>query len=164
MYRLGILRHAAAAQGSVSGGDFERPLTAEGRAAAAALGDRLREKRFVPQVVLCSPARRTRETLAGLKLETASVDFAEEIYNASPGDLFKQIKNLEDSVLSALIVGHNPGIHSLARFLAGEGDDRLQMRLLSYAPGTFTWLESSEPWVRWIPGQAQLLDVMTEGG
>jgi len=60
--RLILIRHGAAAAQTATGEDRERALTPEGRRAIAKLAPRLATI-GAPDAILCSPARRTRETL-----------------------------------------------------------------------------------------------------
>ncbi|HZI98950.1 MAG TPA: histidine phosphatase family protein, partial [Actinomycetales bacterium] len=59
--RLLLIRHAKAAPDD-DGGDHGRGLTARGRRDAAAIGRWLADNDLVPDLVLCSDARRARET------------------------------------------------------------------------------------------------------
>src|SRR3546814_17061037 len=63
MRELILLRHAHAEPPATGQSDLDRPLSAEGNAEAEAAGRWLQEQRLVPDLVLCSPSRRTRETL-----------------------------------------------------------------------------------------------------
>ena len=63
MRELILLRHAHADPALPGQSDMDRPLSAEGLAEAESAGRWLRDQGLVPDCVLCSPARRTRETL-----------------------------------------------------------------------------------------------------
>ena len=63
MRELILLRHAHAEPSAPGQADLDRPLSSEGLAEAEAAGRWLAENRLVPDCVLCSPARRARETL-----------------------------------------------------------------------------------------------------
>src|SRR5215469_3499581 len=83
--QLLLMRHAAAAGKGAGGGDRERPLTPDGKRAARLLGRRLRADRISPDHILCSPARRARETLDGLSEALDALppaDFDEALYLA----------------------------------------------------------------------------------
>lgn len=112
------MRHAHAEPDS-GGGDFERPLSARGRADAARVGAHLAASGLRFARVLCSPARRTRETLA-LALPDATADFEPAIYEALPGTLAKLLDQSPDPVL---LVGHNPGLEQLVAFLVNGHSD-----------------------------------------
>lgn len=118
MNRLLILRHAKSDWGT-GGRDFDRPLNARGRAAATAMGPAVRE--LAPDRVLCSPARRTRETLERLEL-ACRVRFDERIYDASVEGLLEVIGESGDDLPTLMLIGHMPGVARLAAVMS-EGDE-----------------------------------------
>lgn len=110
--RLLIVRHAEAAPGEP---DELRPLTAEGREHARALGARLRKEGFVPDAVVTSPLLRARETAAELSLGEPTVD--ERLApGASPDDVRDAAAGRGDTVL---VVGHQPDCSQAVLELAG---------------------------------------------
>src|SRR5262249_9496945 len=125
MRTLWLLRHAKASTGSDGLADRDRPLNARGRDAAARIGRHLAERGAHPDLVLCSPSVRTRETLdlvsAALGADLA-IDFDSELYLASELDLQRRVEQVQDSASSVLLVGHNPGVAELALRLAVRGD------------------------------------------
>ena len=120
---LWILRHAKAASDAPWGGDDrQRPLTARGRRDAAALGQRMAAEPVDldgpgmegvprPEVAVCSAAVRTRQT-ADLVSEGMGgqlpVDAYHSLYGADPDLLFQYVREIDEGVRSALVVGHNP--------------------------------------------------------
>ena len=75
-----------------------------------------------PSLVLCSSARRTRETLAGISsglLADHDVTIDAGLYCASTQVLLDRVRRLPEDVDSAMVIGHNPGLHDLAVLLAG---------------------------------------------
>ena len=124
MKRLYLLRHAKSSPSSDFNGDHERPLAPRGVAATERLTRYLHAHRARPNVVLCSSARRTRETLAGIaegfEIEP-EVTIEEDLYCASATLLMERVRGLENSVDAAMLIGHNPGIHELAVTLADPG-------------------------------------------
>jgi phosphohistidine phosphatase len=120
---LWLLRHAKASAGG-DGADRDRRLTTRGREASSRIGRHLAECGARPELVLCSPSLRTRETLELVKKELGDplpTEFEDDLYLASERDLRKRIEHVEDSVGSVLLVGHNPGIAELALQLAVRG-------------------------------------------
>jgi phosphohistidine phosphatase SixA len=89
MRELILLRHAHAEPATAGQADLDRPLSAEGLAEAEAAGRWLAEQKLVPDCVLCSPARRARETLEAVLGTVGYVDQRIEpsIYEATPGTL-----------------------------------------------------------------------------
>ena len=125
MRELILLRHAHADPATAGQADIDRPLSAEGLAEAEAAGRWLAEQKLVPDCVLCSPARRSRETLEAVLGAIGYVDQRIEpsIYEATPGTLIA----LADSHIDAprlMMVGHNPGFEELAALLySGQSGD-----------------------------------------
>jgi phosphohistidine phosphatase len=137
MRTLYLLRHAKASWSDPAQADIDRPLTERGRRDAANLGEHLRLSGCRPQVVVCSPALRTRQTLdliaTGLGLQ-ARAEVDERLYGASAQALWQRVHELPDTVTEALLVGHNPGMHELAVNLADHGDDKLRARVREKFP------------------------------
>jgi phosphohistidine phosphatase len=121
---LWLLRHAKASPGGAGLADRDRPLTGRGRDAAARMGRHLSEREVHPELVLCSTALRTRETieLVAKELDTSlEIEFEDELYLASERDLRERIERVSDDVRSIMLVGHNPGLEELAIQLAVRG-------------------------------------------
>jgi phosphohistidine phosphatase len=124
MLRLAILRHAEAVP-LTDDSDAERELTPAGWEMAERMGRYFRDAGLRPDLALVSPAKRAKETFAGLERgagETFTVDYVPRLYSAD-------LRTLEDVVAEApadaqflLLVGHNPGLAELAHVLAGRGN------------------------------------------
>ena len=125
MRELVLLRHAHAESALPGQDDHDRALSARGRAEAAAAGVWLRDHGYVPDKVLCSTARRARETLdlAQDALGQGETERIEAIYDATPGDLIA-IADAHREVPRLLMVGHNPGFEHLAALMStGQSGD-----------------------------------------
>jgi phosphohistidine phosphatase len=120
MKRLYLLRHAKSSWKDTSLPDHDRPLAGRGRRAAKAIGRYLRDQHIEPDLVLCSSARRARETLDRLEkaLHASTVRVEEELYAASASTLLDRLRGVDDSVESVMLIGHNPGLQELALDLA----------------------------------------------
>lgn len=124
MKTLYMLRHAKSSWDDSSLHDHDRPLNKRGRAAAPRIGAHMKEAGHLPDLVLCSTAVRTRQTLDGVlsELETEpAVEFSEELYLSGPGEMLDLVRSVPDTVESVLLVSHNPGTGMLAAALSGEG-------------------------------------------
>ena len=135
MRTLYMLRHAKSDWGDPGLGDFDRPLAPRGRRAAPAVAAWMNANGCAPEFVLCSTARRAAETwsLVSEVLDNApEVEMTEDLYHASPQRLLALAQGIPDRHVSAMMIGHNPGFHSLAGALAGEGPDDL-LNLLAAA-------------------------------
>jgi len=123
MKRLYVLRHAKSSWDDANLADFDRPLNGRGKETAPFIGRVMRERGLMPDVVISSPAKRARET-AKLVCEGAefigTIRYDEGIYEASPHALVKAISSVEVAADSAMIVGHNPGMEGLIRYLTGN--------------------------------------------
>ncbi len=135
---LWLLRHGKAASDAPWGGsDRERPLTARGRREATALGIRLAPGRHpfgleavrVPELAICSAAVRTRQT-ADLVTKAMGgrvpVDSYRSLYDATPEVVLRYVREIDDGVKAALVVGHNPTIARTAWELIDEESDEVR--------------------------------------
>jgi phosphohistidine phosphatase SixA len=109
--RLYLLRHAKSSWKQPELADHDRPLASRGRRAAKAIARHLRERQIAPELVLCSTARRARETLERIEpaLATAAVRREPQLYRASADVLFERLRTVPDDVASVMLIGHNPG-------------------------------------------------------
>jgi phosphohistidine phosphatase len=118
-----LVRHAHAEWPQYQGRDIDRPLTPQGEQDAHAAGRALRTAGHVPEVLLVSPARRTRQTAAIIATELGVQDGAtrpvESLYNASPDTLAQELRRATGAASGlVMLVGHNPGISELGRRLS----------------------------------------------
>lgn len=123
MHQLILLRHAkAAASPGADVSDHDRPLTPEGKKSAAAMGAAMRRLGLVPDVVLVSSSLRTMETLDALEPweDRPNIETLPALYMASYQQIREILRELPETVRSVLVIGHNPGIHDLARHLSGD--------------------------------------------
>lgn len=125
MKRILLLRHAKSSHAEAGVRDFDRPLNDRGLAAAAAMGRSMAGAGRIPDDILCSAARRARETLDALWQDWPQrprADWDEALYGAAAQGLRQRLTILPEAVESVLVIGHNPAIEELARDLAGGGD------------------------------------------
>lgn len=158
-YRLLLLRHAKSSWDEPALPDAERPLAPRGRRNAAALGARLARRRLRVDRVLCSPSRRTRETLALLSLDPSiPVSFPEPLYLASARTLLARLRRLPPRVRSVLVIGHDPGLEHLVRSLAKDGRPKALRRFAQgFKTGALAELRvPDEGWRSLQPGSAIL--------
>jgi phosphohistidine phosphatase len=124
MPRLLLLRHAKSSWDDVSADDFDRPLNARGRVAAPVMGSHIAAHGLAPDRILCSSARRARETLASLLPhldEDVDIRLTRELYFAGEDRMIDQIRAHGGNAATLLVVGHNPGIQETALALLGDG-------------------------------------------
>jgi len=125
MRELILLRHAHAEAPADGQADIDRALSRQGLAEAEAAGRWLKQHNYLPDRVLVSPARRTRETLEEVLRQLGYVEQRQEqrIYDATPGTLMQVADELRD-VARVMLVGHNPGLEQMAALLSsGQSGD-----------------------------------------
>jgi phosphohistidine phosphatase len=133
MRRLLLLRHAKSSWAEPGASDHERPLNRRGQEAAPRIGAYLDRHKLVPDCVLCSTARRARETwdlVAAAVSAAPAATYVERLYDAAPRTLLDVFRHAEPTAKSVLAVGHNPGLQEVATQLiaAGDLDDRERLR------------------------------------
>jgi phosphohistidine phosphatase len=136
MLRLMLLRHAKSSWPSGIQ-DAERPLSDRGEAAARLMGGYMAHHSLTPDRVLCSPARRTRDTWAGVSAQLpAHVDvvFDGRLYLAGRQGILSVIRDQDDAVHALLLIGHNPGLQEAAEWLIASGDVEQRERLREKFP------------------------------
>jgi phosphohistidine phosphatase len=125
MITLSLFRHAKSSWDDPSLEDFDRPLSARGLKAAPRMGKLMQEKGIKPDLVLCSPARRTRETLSLIAdaIGNPPTDYPRALYLSPPEVLLETIRKTTSGVSHLMLIGHNPGLQSLAVELCGQGPE-----------------------------------------
>jgi phosphohistidine phosphatase len=145
MKKLLLLRHAKSSWADASLPDFERPLNERGMRAAPLIGKFMRAEKIRPDMVICSPAKRARETIA-LVLEAAAIEtelrYDERIYEATVARLFEVISQIEDK-REVLLVGHNPGFENLLESLTGQTERMPTAALARIALNSDNWDEAA---------------------
>ena len=115
--QLYILRHAKSEAWSPLGNDFSRSLSHTGAQHAEALSSWALETLSAPDTVLCSPAKRTRETLAPVMSKwpqlLSSTEFIDSMYGASLNMLLTLAEEAFSYSERLMLVGHNPGFENL---------------------------------------------------
>ena len=125
MRELILLRHAHAEQGALGQDDIDRPLSRQGLAEAEAAGKWLKEHNLLPDRIICSSARRARETLEEVLQVTGFVEQRQEprVYNATPGMLM-EVADEHRECMRLMLVGHNPALEQLVALLSsGQSGD-----------------------------------------
>lgn len=155
---LVLLRHGKSAYpaGVV---DHDRPLAPRGVREAGLAGDWLRANVPAIELVLCSTATRTRQTLARTGVE-APVRYVEQLYGAGAATMIDEIGTVADDINTLLIVGHEPTMSEVAIGLAGDDTDTAAFQRLSekFPTSALAVLELSSRWDRLELGGAALVD------
>ena len=167
--RLILLRHAKSDWPDVP--DRDRPLAKRGRRDAPRIGRWLHDHDYLPDVVICSTARRTEQTWELVAPELAgapSVRFEPRAYAASALTLLHVIRELPGRYRAALLVAHNPGLSELAcRLAAASGagapaeDDEAAPAGIRFPTAAVAVFDLATGWAALSPGQARMIDFTT---
>lgn len=164
MKTVHLLRHAKSSWKEEGLEDFDRPLGKRGRAAAVAIGAHLARESIVPDQILCSSARRTRETLDAIQAAAGAAlpaRFEKGLYLASAASLLRRLRRLNDTLSSVMLIGHNPGLEQLALALADAhgGDPELRRALATKFPtGGLAVIEADVArWADLLPSTGRLV-------
>jgi phosphohistidine phosphatase len=146
-HELLLLRHAKSSWDDPSLADRDRPLAKRGRRAAEKVGEHLRAEGHRPGLVVCSPSRRTRETLELLSLDGPKVRLDDAVYEASEKELDTVVRGLPEPVETVLLIGHNPAIGDLGARLCGQDRTEAARRLREKFPtGALAVFETDKTW------------------
>lgn len=163
MRQLLLLRHAKSSWDDPSVPDRERGLAPRGHRAAAAMRQAMLRLGLAPDLVLVSPARRTRETLDALEPwdEAPLIESIDMLYLASAMQLLDIVRGVPETVRSVMVVGHNPGMHELALLLNKKGAtvpaSALAHLRAGYPTGALAEFNVAGGWSRLEAGGGQLV-------
>ena len=123
MKTLLILRHAKSSWDNPALSDYDRPLNKRGKRDAPRIGGHLKQTGVLPDRILTSSAKRARKTAkkvakaCGYKGKIIRLD---NLYHASPGVYYENLRTQSNKYQSVMVVGHNPTIEQLVSYLSGE--------------------------------------------
>jgi phosphohistidine phosphatase len=130
--RLLVLRHAKSEKAEPGMPDRERRINSRGQRDAATMGAYIARHGLAPDLAVVSTAQRTRETweriAAALSMPPAPI-YEERLYNAGYDAILTVIRQIDRIARTLLVIGHNPGLHDLARTLIASGDVEWRERL-----------------------------------
>jgi phosphohistidine phosphatase len=137
MRTLMLMRHAKSSWDQPELGDIERPLAPRGRETAPLIARYLRENDWRPDLVLCSPAARVRETwqlMAPVLGDAIECKALRTIYPGAPSRVLEVLRRAADGIERLMLIGHNPGLARLAADLCGTGPKKQLERLRAKFP------------------------------
>jgi phosphohistidine phosphatase len=146
MKALYLMRHAKSDSATPGNDDFDRPLNQRGREDCVTIGAELRRRGAKPDFVLHSPARRAAETwqcLAADDWDAQEIDSNPDLYLADAGEVLAAIRAVPDRCGTLLVIGHNPGLHDLAKSLSGRDSTAESRELTMKFPTAATAFFSS---------------------
>jgi len=162
--RLFLLRHAKSARDDPFLDDFDRPLNKRGQRAARAMAEWLAARNLHPDLVLCSAALRTRETLAAVRPAlgaTTEVQVDKNLYLADEQTILDILATLDERAqppAQVMVIAHNPGLEDLALRLVPPAEAETRKRIATKFP-TCAFVDLSfavEDWADIGPARASL--------
>ena len=157
-----LLRHGKAELSSAAEKDSERSLTECGISHSRTIGEYINSNLGLPQKILYSSARRTKQTLKYMQesidceIKSSNLD---NLYLASCGELFSISQSISDDIDILMIIGHNPGIHEFCLTLAANGDaDSMSKVEYNFPTAAFVSIELDiKHWQDLAPAVGKLL-------
>lgn len=142
-----LMRHAKAVDFASGRTDHQRALAEHGQHQARWMGGQLQSSGLLPDFALCSTAVRTQQTLAGLGL-ACPVDYQPSVYQARAETILEEIQLVPEEVSVLIVVGHAPGIPSLAHELAAEDSEQAALTEISsrFPTATVCQFEVEQDW------------------
>ncbi|MEO0327951.1 MAG: histidine phosphatase family protein [Pseudomonadota bacterium] len=162
MLRLIIMRHAKSSWASPGKKDFDRELNERGREDLIKVSAKIHELGIRPELVLCSSATRTRETLSRIIDAfdpNPKIEYIDALYSGGMDDYLSVIGAVKDAS-SVMIVGHNPMSGTLANKLSNSGDEAaLNLIAMKYPTSAFSIIEFNiSDWSKISNGHGNLID------
>ncbi|MCQ4041292.1 SixA phosphatase family protein [Streptantibioticus rubrisoli] len=165
--RLYVLRHAKSAW-PPGVPDPDRPLAGRGRRDATAAGHWLRAADRPPELVVCSPARRTRQTWELVHAELAAdpeVVHDDRLYAAEPAELLRVLRQTPERMRTVLLIAHQPGTRALTLALAADAEgDALRRVAEKFPTSAIAVLDVDGPWSALADGCAVLAEFVVPRG
>lgn len=163
MLTLSLLRHGKSAWDDPKLDDHERPLARRGRVAAEEMGAYIAAHGLRPDLVLCSSAVRTRQTLNQMLIQLGppapKTVIERALYLATPTTMLACVRRTASEAQHLMLIGHNPGMHALALDLAGSGLRRdiasMAIKYPTCALAVLTF--EAEDWAEIRPAAGRLL-------
>ncbi|WP_241386424.1 SixA phosphatase family protein [Rhodococcus sp. CH91] len=138
--------------------DRDRPLSPRGRREAGLAGRWIRANLPEVDAVLCSPAVRTRKTLAEAAVE-APTEHPESLYLAGPETLLGEIRGVADDVKTLLVVGHEPTLSATVLGLVTDhSTDAAHQVAEKFPTSSIAVLTVDGSWSDLARGTAELVD------
>nr|VFJ58388.1 MAG: phosphohistidine phosphatase [Candidatus Kentron sp. DK] len=155
-----LLRHAKSDWGTQADSDFERPLSRRGARDAPRVGRWLKARNLAPDLVVSSPAARARRTAGAacgaMGIPEDRIVWEPRVYDAVPGTLLTVLGACV-GVARVLLVGHNPGLESLLRYLCRSLPLPPDGKLLPTA--TLAHIAMPSDWQMLQPGSGHLVSL-----
>ena len=141
-----IVRHGKAVPAHANIADADRLLTDTGVARTCKIAEYMTESKPVIDQIIASPAERAFATALiiadKLGIKANKVISNEKLFTGDESDVLEVIEQLDDSVNSVLIVGHNPVITMVAnRFASPKLESLPTTGVVSVHLDTDKWVD-----------------------
>lgn len=134
MKKLLLMRHAKSSWKDSEIPDHERPLKKKGQKDTEEMGKLLKSKDLKPDLILCSTAKRAKET-AEIMAKTCKCEkdivYLDSLYMAEPSDILNAIRDQGKDHKTVLVIGHNPGMEAFLQIING-GVESLPTASIAY--------------------------------
>jgi len=124
MKTLYLARHAKSYWKDQSIPDFDRPLNSRGKRDAPFMGEVLKDKKVRPDLIISSPAKRTKKTAIEIASKIGysekKILYNEELYEASSNTIIKVLNKIDEKYKSVMIFAHNPGLTLLNNHISNN--------------------------------------------
>ena len=138
--------------------DHDRPLNKRGRRAAGNIQKLISDQEMYVDLILCSSAMRTRETMEGIIggfPEVPEVSIEDGLYGASAGELLTRLQAVEERIATVMVIAHQPGIQTLALSLAGGGLEYPKLEA-GFPTAALATIDFDSDWADLAPGAGSL--------
>jgi phosphohistidine phosphatase len=129
MKTLYLARHAKSYWKDQSIPDFDRPLNSRGKRDAPFMGEVLKDKKVKPDLIISSPAKRTKKTAIEIASKIGysekKILYNEELYEASSNTIIKVLNKIDEKYNSVMIFAHNPGLTLLNNHISNNYIDNI---------------------------------------
>lgn len=167
MKRLIVLRHSKAGQTNKKIlDDHDRPLTEKGVELCNYVANYIKNNNYIPDIIISSSSTRTLET-SSLIIKNANLKskliIEQKLYLASQQNIFNIVQSINESVSTAMIVAHNPGIQNFSVELSGTGSKKLFRKMRgSFPPASLAVFDINEDyWFNISIQSGKLVDFVT---
>lgn len=157
-----LLRHAKSDWPTSAGNDFERPLADRGNKDAPTIGRWIQEHDWLPDRVICSPAKRAKQTVEHvcqqIGMDSRTVDHDKRIYEADQSLLMTVLRETNSATTRLLMVGHNPAFSDLLNCLCPDSTHPAADRPMPTAALAVIALKTA--WVDLDQGNGELVSLI----
>ena len=140
MKHLLVMRHAKSDWSNATLSDHDRPLNKRGLRNAPRMGELLRDEELVPDLILCSSAKRAKMTAQRLDLPCQIV-VSTDFYAADTFTWIEALSHLEEDIQIAMLIGHNPELEELVELLSGSWEKFPTAAIACFDWDIVTWNE-----------------------